>query len=112
MRTSITILVLILAGSLLGEDATPKVIGGFENQGSVTAGYRFTDINGYQPRFQELFALREGPRLMDFSLFGHAQDGKNRFADDYSLTMSGIGGDPYTTSQFTMRKSRDRKSVV
>ncbi len=107
MRTHFIILFALLAGSLWAQDtATPKAIGGFENQGSVTVGYRFTDVNGYQPKFQELFDLRDGPRLLDFSLFGHAQDGKNRFADDYSLTLSGIGGDPYTTSQFTLRKSR------
>ena len=104
---NLSIIFLTLAGALFGQDpAAPKAIGGFENQGSVTVGYRFTDVNGYQPKFQELFDLRDGPRLLDFSLFGHAQDGKNRFADDYSLTLSGIGGDPYTTSQFTLRKSR------
>ena len=63
-------------------------------------------MNGYQPKFQELFNLRQGPRLLDFSLFGKAQDGENRFADDYSLTASGIGGDPFTSAQLTVRKSR------
>ena len=81
----------------------PVVVGGFENTGSVTTGYRFTDVRGYQPKYQELFDLNSGLRLLDFSLFGKAQD-ENRFADDYSLTLSGFGGDPFASAQLTVRK--------
>ena len=77
--------------------------GGFGVQGSASAGYRFTDIKGYQPMFEELYNLKSGPRLMDFSLFGH-NDGTNPFANDFSLTMSGMGGDPYPGAQFTLSK--------
>src|SRR5258705_12810064 len=101
MKTKITIAFALLAGGLLGQDsptpadtAKPLAWGGFENTGSATVGYRFTDVSGYQPKFQELFNLRQGPRLLDFSLFGKAQDGENRFADVYSLTASVIGGEP------------------
>src|SRR5258706_14266288 len=119
MKTKITVFFALFAGSLLGQDsakppdsakpqdsAKPLAWGGFENTGSATFGYRFTDVSGYQPKFQELFNLRQGARLLDFSLFGKAQDGENRFADDYSLTASGIGGDPFTGTQLTVRKSR------
>jgi len=44
--------------------------------------------------------------VLDFSLFGKAREGQNRFADDYSLTLSGLGGDPYSTAQLTARKNR------
>jgi hypothetical protein len=50
--------------------------------------------------------LRRGPRLMDFNLFGEAKEGTNAFADDYSLTMSGLGGDPFPTAQFSVTKHR------
>ena len=83
----------------------PLMIGGFENEGSATFGYRFTDVRGYRPKFNELFNLRSGPRMMDFSLFGKAKEGANRFADEYSLTASGLGGDPFSSTQFTLRKS-------
>jgi hypothetical protein len=87
------------------DDATkPVVVGGFENTGSATTGYRFTDISGYRPNYQELFDLNSGFRLLDFSLFGKAKD-ENRFADDYSLTLSGLGGDPYASGQLTVRKN-------
>lgn len=107
MKTTITIAIAMFGGSLLAQDnPTPLSWGGFENTGSVTFGYRFTDVNGYRPKFQELFNLREGPRLLDFSLFGKAKDGENRFADDYSLTASGIGGDPFASAQLNVRKNR------
>jgi hypothetical protein len=107
MKPKITIAFVMFSSGLLAQDAArPLEWGGFENSGSATFGYRFTDVSGYQPKFQELFNLRQGPRLLDFNLFGKAKDGENRFADDYSLTASGIGGDPFTAVQLTVRKSR------
>jgi hypothetical protein len=113
MKTTITLVFTMLTGSLLAQDSAkppasgaPLSWGGFENSGSATFGYRFTDVSGYKPKFQELFNLRQGPRLLDFSLFGKAKDGEDRFADDYSLTASGIGGDPFAAVQLTVRKSR------
>jgi len=53
------------------------VLGSFENSGSVTFGYRLDSVSGYKPEYQELFDLQSGPRLLDFSLFGHVSDGKN-----------------------------------
>ena len=79
--------------------------GGFGVQGSASMGYRFTDVKGYEPMYEELYNLKSGPRLMDFSLFGHNKD-SNAFANDFSLNMSGMGGDPYPSAQFTMSKAK------
>src|SRR5579872_1566991 len=87
-----------------GYDAPPIDIGGFNTQGSVTVGYRFTDVKGYQPMYLELMDLRPGPRLMDFNVFGEAAQGANTFADSYSLSMSGLGGDPFPTAQLSVIK--------
>ncbi len=87
-------------------DDKPLVVGSFENSGSVTFGYRFTDVSGYKPEYQELFDLESGPRLLDFSLFGHVADGKKSFMDDYSIVASGIGGEPWTTLQVNVRKKK------
>ena len=96
---------LALAAAALAQDtARTFPMGGFDNQGSATFGYRFTDVKGYEPKFDELFNLRSGPRLLDFNLFGKARAGENRFADNYSLTTSGLGGDPFATTQFTVGK--------
>jgi hypothetical protein len=100
--------VLATAPLLFAQDdlpLKPVTLGGFQNSGSITAGYRFTDVNGYQPKYQELFNLNSGFRVLDLSLFGKAKRGESRFADSYSLVMSGMGGEPYSTAQFTVRKN-------
>ena len=86
------------------DDPKPVAIGDFDNRGSVTAGYRFTDVKGYRPMFQQLFDMNSGFRVMDFSLFGSARAGTTPFADSYSLVVSGLGGDPWSTAQLTVRK--------
>jgi hypothetical protein len=84
---------------------TPLNIGGFNTQGSVTVGYRFDDVKGYVPMFQELSDLRKGFRLMDFNMFGEAPNGTNAFADSYSLSMTGLGGEPFETGQVSVSKT-------
>ncbi len=102
---------LLLSATLAAQDsdgyeAPPITFGGFSNQGSVTFGYRFADVKGYQPMYYELLDLRPGPRLMDFNLFGAAVAGTNPFADSYSLSMSGLGGDPFPTAQLSVTKNK------
>ncbi len=65
----------------------------------------YADVGRYKPTFTQMFDLNSGFRLMDLSLFGRAKPGDDKFADSYSLTLSGLGGDPYTTAQFTARKA-------
>jgi len=79
--------------------------GGFGVQGSASMGYRFTDVKGYEPMFEEIYNLKQGPRLMDFNLFGR-DDGTNPFANSFSLNLSGMGGDPYPSAQFTLSKPK------
>ena len=87
-------------------EAPPLTFGSFSNQGSATVGYRFTDVKGFHPMYREMFDLQKGPRLMEFNLFGEAKEGSNAFADSYSLTMSGLGGDPFPTAQLTVTKHK------
>ena len=104
MKRLIIGVLMLPAAMFAQDDVKPIMAGGFENTGSVTTGYRFADVSGYRSDYQEMFDLNSGLRLMDFSLFGKAKD-QNRFADDYSITLSGLGGDPYASGQLTVRKS-------
>ena len=97
---------LVLPLELFPQEQPPLTLGGFEAQGSVTAGYRFTDFKGREEKFLELFNLQKGFRLMDFSLLGRAKEGTSPFADSYSLSVSGLGGDPYPGGQLTLRKNK------
>ena len=84
----------------------PIVLGDFTLSGSTTAGYRFTDVRGYKPQYQEMFNLNSGFRLLDFSLYGESEEGKNPFADHFSLQTSSLGGDPFPTAQFAISKNK------
>src|SRR5262245_13288187 len=67
----------------------------FETQGSVTGGYRFTDVSGRREKYQELLDLRPGFRLFEFDLFGRSRENGSAAADSFSVNASGLGGDPY-----------------
>src|SRR5262245_17947810 len=69
--------VLLSSGALKAQSPAPATIGGFQTQGSVTAGYRFTDISGRQQKYRELFDLRKGFRVTDFDLSGSAAESSN-----------------------------------
>src|ERR1700687_4823783 len=108
---------LVLAGllslpfTLFAQDdyeVPPMNFGGFDTQGSASVGYRFTDVKGYKPMYQELINLQSGPRLLDFNMFGEAREGggANPFADSYSISMSGLGGDPFPTAQLAVSKKK------
>ena len=107
-RLLISLAALLLCGrALLAQDntETPLNFGGFNTQGSATVGYRFDNIKGYLPMFQELSDLQKGFRLMDFNMFGEAKNGVNPFADSYSLSMTGLGGEPFETGQLAVSKT-------
>ena len=87
----------VLGATVFGQD--------FESHGEVTAGYRFVDIQGYEPQYLQLFNLKQGFRLQDFTLYGDARERSNPFADTYSLSASGLGGDPFATAQFKVGKT-------
>src|SRR5262245_57879785 len=97
--------VLLSACVLRAQDKPGSNDGGYETQGSVTAGYRFVDVSGRRAKYLELFDLRTGPRLHEFDLFGRASEGGRAFADTFSVNASGIGGDPYPGGQLSMSKA-------
>ena len=106
---------LILAGVLLlaraasaqeNSEPVPLALGDFKLSGSATGGYRFNDVKGYAPQYQEMFDLGKGFRLLDLDLYGDSQETKNPFADHFSLQTSSLGGDPFPTAQFAISKNK------
>jgi hypothetical protein len=83
---------------------TAAVGNAFSVQGSASVGYRTTDVTGYEPKYRELYNLRDGWRLTEFTLFSRAPIGNNRFADNFAMTASGLGGDPFQSLQVTARR--------
>jgi len=97
---------VIFAVSAWAQDTAPLVLGDFETQGSATFGYRFVDVKGREQKYLELFDLKKGLRLMDLNLFGRAKEGTSPFADRYSLSLSGLGGEPFSTGQLSVSKDK------
>src|SRR5579872_5841644 len=87
-------------------DVVPVTLGDFNLSGSSTAGFRFTTVKGYEPQYREMFDLGNGFRLLDLNVNGDAQEGKNPFADNFSLQISSLGGDPFPTAQFAISKNK------
>ncbi len=108
LMTRTRIIVCLLAAlPALAQDDSPVKVGDYENSGSISVGYRLTSFSGYRPKYQELFDLQSGPRLLDFSLFGKLADGKkSAWLDDYSAVLNGIGGEPWSTVQLNARKKK------
>ncbi len=106
LRLGVACLALPTALLAQAQPSEQVTLGAYETQGSVTVGYRFTDVGGRQEKFTELFNLRQGFRVMDFNLFGRTQEGIPSFADSFSVSASGLGGDPFPGGQFTMHKDR------
>src|SRR2546428_6402355 len=106
LRSIIAALVVFLVSATLQaqDNPAPTNPGGFETQGSVTAGYRFLDTSGRREKYLELFDLRKGLRVNEFELFGRAPAKGNDYADTYSITASGLGGDPYPGGQLAISK--------
>ena len=104
---ALALMTLALASpSAFGQDAqTPVEIGPFASEGSVTTGYRFTSVGGYKPGFQQMFDLGSGFRLFDLNFSGRAKEGASAFADNFQITASGLGGDPYPGGQITVSKT-------
>ncbi len=106
----IAVLLAMCCPSLFAQDGETTLksvpIGNFDSQGEVTAGYRFTDIHGYQPQFLQMFDLTKGPRLEDLHISGDMHDkAAGSFADSYWLSANGLGGDPFPTAQFAVHKT-------
>ena len=97
------VLVAGVAATARAQEA-PPVISGFETHGSITAGYRFTDIQGRRQKFDELFSLRDGFRVHDFTWSGRSVADAS-FADSVSLSSSGLGGEPYSTTTFRIGRN-------
>jgi hypothetical protein len=102
---STALLIGSLSSILFAQNAPSTAATDFQSAGDVTVGYRFADIRGYVPQYEQLFNLNQGFRLLDFTLHGDTRDKANPFADNYSVSATGLGGDPFATAQLKVAKT-------
>jgi hypothetical protein len=100
-KISISVLFLVASASAgVAQQPESQVV-----HGSITAGYRFTDVSGRQEKYKELFDLRSGFRVQDFSLYSN-DERKSPLYDSFFVTASGIGGEPFSGGQFLLKKNQ------
>ena len=86
-------------------EETGLKFGGFQWNGAVELGYRFTDIDGSRDRYKETVNLMEGMRLLDFSLIGKNLAPGAGPVDLFSLTGRNIG-DPFPAARLEVKKNK------
>jgi hypothetical protein len=79
--------------------------GGFQWNGAIELGYRFTDIDGNRNRYKEDVNLMQGLRLFDFSLFGKNLEPGKGLVDYFSLTGRDVG-DPFPAARLEVKKNK------
>jgi hypothetical protein len=71
--------------------------------GSVSLGVRSVDVSGTETKFKQDINLDDGARLFDVSMSYRPTEGDSP-VDEVSLNASNLGGDPFETIQFTVRR--------
>ena len=78
--------------------------GGFQWNGAIELGYRFTDIAGNRNQYKEDVNLMQGLRLFDLNLFGKNLEPGKGLVDYFSLTGRDIG-DPFPAARLEVKKN-------
>ena len=87
-------------------EETGLMAGGFQWNGDIELGYRFTDIDGSKARYKEVVNLQEGLKLFDLSLIGRKADETAAGPVDYfRFNLSDIG-DPFPSGRLEVRKKK------
>ena len=104
MKRTYYLVLLAIVFSVPTAEAQDSSLPAAAVHGSVTAGYRFTNVSGRREKYNELFDMRSGFRVHDFSLY-NGEEQNSRFYDSFFLTSSGIGGEPFSGGQFNIKKN-------
>ena len=95
----LTALIFAASGlSLRAEDDTTKVVGNFE------FGYRYVNVSGNINKYNEDLNYRKGPRLLALNLDLLSSGTLRKYFDVFSVYATTIGGDPFETYGFTLKK--------
>ena len=89
------------AGSVRGENA-----GGYNLTNSFETGYRFYTVDGNSGMYRSNVNFRNGIRLLSGSFTANSKDGKGKYFDEASLSVQGLGSDPYQSSVFRLQKNK------
>jgi len=83
---------------LAADEEKMKVSGNFE------FGYRYVDVNGNIDKYYEDLNIRKGPRLLTLNIDILPSEKYKKYFDLFNLYASTIGGDPFESYGFTLKK--------
>jgi hypothetical protein len=103
-------LVLLLSIPAMAQDTEkpPEGInsGNYNIRQSAEFGYRWTGVGGSVPTYNTFLDLRDGPRLLDYSLNMRSLNHEGWLLDNLSFSNFGYGGDPNNVSRLRMYKNK------
>ena len=85
---------------------TGRIIGGYSVQSSLELGYRFENTGGNRNSFLSQVNVREGFRVLEYSMDSHAIDGKGLLYDSLRSDINNAGGDQSQNFSLRMDKAR------
>ena len=85
---------------------TGRVWGGYSTTSSLELGYRFVDTDGSINRYLSEINVRDGLRVLDYSLDLRARPGEGLLFDFLRAQVSNAGGDP--SQYFSLRADKTR----
>ena len=85
---------------------TGRIMGGYSVQSSLEFGYRFENTRGNRNSFLSQANVREGFRLLEYSLDSRAIDGRGMLYDSLRSDVTNAGGDQSQSFSLRMDKAR------
>jgi hypothetical protein len=85
---------------------TGRITGNYAVRSSIELGYRWVDVNGNQDRYRSDVNVRDGFRVLDFSMDARSIDGNGALFDFLRADVSNAGGDQ--SQYFSLRMDKTR----
>src|SRR5438477_4628305 len=79
--------------------------GNFNVVNNFEVGYRFHTVGGSVDQYRSTVNYGNGIRLLSGSMLVNTKDGHGNLFDHVSLTMLGLGNDPYESSSLRIERS-------
>lgn len=98
-RTALAMLLAGIGAHALAQQSPPAAL-----TGSVSVGARSVEVSGTDAKFREDVNLASGVRLFDANISYQATSRTEKGIDRLNLDATGLGGDPFETVHFDVRK--------
>jgi hypothetical protein len=93
--------IVLLAGAAYAEEKAP-----LHCTGTFEVGFRYVDVGGSGDKYKEDVNYTKGPRLFNLDLNLTPGPQAEQFFDLLNLNASNLGGDPYESFSFALKKYR------